>query len=117
MHNGNGVSINGDNNFLYHVVSRYNYGSGFVASGNCNIFNYCYSYKNCDATINSINGDGFTIYDEIDKFFTYCFAWENANSRFNYVGIMNSSRFSYSHCGSWNNGSINVFTEKYDYDL
>ena len=114
---GNGVSILGDYNFVNHVVSRYNYGSGFVVYGDNNVLNYCYSYKNCDATIKSVNADGFRIYGEKDNIFNFCFAWENANSGFNYVSTKNSTNLRYVHCGSWNNGNINVFTGKYDYDL
>ena len=41
-----GVVIMGDNNILVHVISRYNYGSGFEVSGNFNLLKYCYSYRN-----------------------------------------------------------------------
>ena len=108
---GDGISIFGNYNDLYHVVSRYNYGSGIVVYGDYNDIFYCYSYKNCDATINSVNADGFRIYGNIDNLFISCFAWDNANSGFNFMRIMNSSDLQYSHCGSWNNGNINVFTE------
>ena len=37
-----GIAIIGDNNILDHVISRYNYGCGFVSYGDFNIFNYCY---------------------------------------------------------------------------
>ena len=114
---GDGISIFGNNNILDRVVSRYNYGSGIVVYGDYNTLNYCYSYKNCDANVNSVNADGFRIYGEIDNVFNHCFAWENANSGFNYVRNMNSSELSYIYCGSWNNGNINVFTGFYDYNL
>ena len=114
---GDGISIFGNYNDLYHVVSRYNYGSGIVVYGDYNDIFYCYSYKNCDATINSVNADGFRIYGNIDNLFISCFAWDNANSGFNFVRIMNSSNLQYIRCGSWNNGNINVFTGKYDYEL
>ena len=99
------------------LVSRYNYGSGIVVYGVHNFINYGYSYKNYDATIYSVNADGFLIYGEKDNFFNFCFAWDNANYEFNFVRIMNSSDLKYSHSGSWNNGNINLFTGKYDYDL
>ena len=105
-----GISIHGNNNILDHVVSRYNYGSGFVVYGVYNTLNYCYAYRNCDATVNSVNSNGFRIYGEVNNVFNYYFAWENANSGFNYAGISNSSNFSFLHCGSWSNGNINIFT-------
>ena len=79
----NGVSIVGDNNILDHVISRYNYGAGFAIFGDFNTLNYCYSYRNCDANINSVTSDGFKIIGEINNIFNYCFAWDNANSGFN----------------------------------
>ena len=111
-----GISITGSNNILDHVISRYNHGSGFVVYGNFNTLNYCYSYRNCDATIYSVNANGFMIAGESNNVFNYCFAWDNSNSGFNYVRIFNSSELSYLHSGSWNNGNINVFTGKFDYD-
>ena len=112
----NGVSILGDNNILDHVISRYNYGSGFAIIGDFNTLNYCYAYRNNDLGTYYSMGDGFLIYGEINNIFNYCFAWDNANSGFNYVRTMNSSELSYLHSGSWNNGNVNVFTGKYDYD-
>ena len=111
-----GIVIIGDNNILDHVISRYNYGSGFVTFGNFNTFNYCYSYRNFDGTIFSVESDGFKISGELNNVFNYCFAWDNGNSGFNYVRSLNSSDLSYLHSGSWNNGNIAVFTGKYDYD-
>jgi hypothetical protein len=111
-----GISVVGSNNILDHVISRYNHGSGFIVYGDFNTFNYCYSYRNCDANAFSINGDGFQIAGESNNVFNYCFAWDNSNSGFNYVRIFNSSDLSYLHSGSWNNGNIDVFTGKFDYD-
>ena len=111
-----GIIIFGDNNILDHVVSRYNYFSGFIVFGDFNSFNYCYSYRNCDASINYVDADGFEILGEQNNVFNYCFAWDNSNNGFNYIRILNSSDLSYLHSGSWNNGNINVFTGKYDYD-
>ena len=112
----NGISVFGHNNILDHVISRYNVGSGFYIYGNFNSFNYCYSYRNCDASIFSVSSDGFQILGELNNVFNYCFAWDNGNSGFNYARLFNSSDLSYLHSGSWNNGNINVFTGKYDYD-
>ena len=111
-----GVTIFGDNNILDHVVSRYNYGSGFSVYGNFNTLNYCYSYRNGDTDIYSVKADGFYIFGEVNNVFNYCFAWDNANSGFNYARLFNSSELSFLHSGSWNNGNVDVFTGKYDYD-
>ena len=112
----NGFTIYGDNNIFDHVISRYNYGSGFAIYGDFNTFNYCYAYRNCGSHMLLINVDGFYIFGEVNNVFNYCFAWDNANSGFNYVRLFNSSELSYLHSGSWNNGNVNVFTGKYDYD-
>jgi len=79
-------------------------------------FNYCYSYRNFDGTIFSVEADGFIISGEFNNVFNWCFAWDNASSGFNYVSSMNSSDLSYLHSGSWNNGNIAIFTGRYDYD-
>ena len=114
----NGVTIMKDNNILDHVISRYNFGSGFGVYGDFNTLNYCYAYRNCDAEGNTpfVYSDGFHIFGEVNNVLNYCFAWDNANSGFNYVRFFNSSELSYLHSGSWNNGNIDVFTGKYDYD-
>ena len=114
---GNGISIFGDYNSLSHVVSRYNYGSGIVVYGDYSTLYFCYSYRNCDATLKSVNADGFLIYGKEDNLLDHCYAWDNANSGFNYVRIKNYSEIKFLDCGSWNNGNIDVFTGKYDYDL
>ena len=115
----NGISIMGDNNILDHIISRYNYGPGFAIYGDFNTLNYCYSYRNFDEGnyLNyTISSDGFYIFGEVNNIFNYCFAWDNGNSGFNYARILNSSELSFLHSGSWNNGNINVFTGRYDYD-
>ena len=111
-----GVSAYGDNNIFEYVISRYNLRSGFNVIGNFNTFNYCYSYRNFDINFSDINCDGFHIVGKLNNVFNYCFAWDNGNSGFNNVRLSNSSELSYLHSGSWNNGNINVFTGKYDYD-
>ena len=112
-----GVMIFGDNNTLDHVISRYNYGAGFAIYGNFNKLNYCYSYRNWnfDLASYSSSADGFKIEGD-NNIFTYCFSWDNSNSGFNYKRTSNSSELSYLHSGSWNNGNLNVFTGKYDYE-
>ena len=112
----NGVSIMGENNILDHVISRYNNGPGFAVYGDFNTLNYCYSYRNCYAKTFLVYGDGFLINGEVNNIFNYCFAWDNSNSGFNYDRLLNSSELSFLHSGSWNNGNINVFTGRYDYD-
>ena len=111
-----GIEVFGSNNIFDHVISRYNAGSGFIAYGDFNNFNYCYSYRNFDITNFRNNADGFRINGEISNVFNYCFAWDNSNSGFNYIRALNSSDLSYLHSASWNNGNINVFTGRYDYD-
>ena len=111
-----GVILFGDNNILDHVISRYNYGSGFSIYGSFNTLNYCYAYRNCDTDISSVKADGFYIFGEVNNVFNYCFAWDNANNGFNYARLFNSSELSYLHSGSWNNGNVNVFTGRYDYN-
>ena len=115
-----GIMILGDNNILDHVISRYNFGCGFISIGDFNTFNYCYSYRNFDGTTfssaYSVASDGFLILGESNNVLNYCFAWDNGNSGFNYARALNSSDLSYLHSGSWNNGNVDVFTGKYDYD-
>ena len=105
-----GISIYGDNNTLVHVISRYNFGSGFSVYGNFNLLKYCYSYRNYYSI-----ADGFTVSGQLNNILNYCFAWDNVYSGFANT-LTNSSELSYLHCGSWNNGNIDVFTGKYDYD-
>ena len=114
----NGITLMSDNSILDHVISRYNFGSGFGVYGDFNTLNYCYAYRNCDAEGNVpfIYADGFHIFGEVNNILNYCFAWDNGNSGFNYVRFFNSSELSYLHSGSWNNGNMDVFTGKYDYD-
>ena len=113
----NGITLMGDNNILDHVISRYNYGHGFAIYGNYNTLNFCYSYRNAEPGAHLIVADGFYIDGEVNNVFNYCFAWDNSNSGFNYDKILlNPSELIYLHSASWNNGNINVFTGKYDYD-
>ena len=111
-----GISVLGNNNIFDHVISRYNFASGFFVNGDYNNFNYCYSYRNSATGTFAANNDGFKIEGESNNVFNYCFAWDNRNTGFNYVRIDESSDLSYLHSGSWNNGNVNVFTGRYDYD-
>jgi hypothetical protein len=111
-----GITVMGSNNIFDHVIVRYSYGSGFLVYGDFNTFNYCYSYRNCDTNSFFVTGHGFRVSGELNNVFNYCFAWDNYNSGFNYARLFNSSELSYLHSGAWNNGNVNVFTGRYDYD-
>ena len=111
-----GVQVLGENNIFDHVMSRYNKGSGFLVDGDFNTFNYCYSYRNFDTNLNSVNSDGFRIQSEMGTVINSCFSWDNCNTGFNYVRTRNCSDLSFLKSGSWNNGNVDVFTGKYDYD-
>ena len=112
-----GISIYGQNNTLDHVISRYNYGIGFAVYGDNNNFKYCYAYRNCDFHLAKVSSkaDGFKINGE-HNILTYCFSWDNSNNGFNFERTFLTEELSYLHSGSWNNGNLNVFTGKYDYD-
>ena len=122
-----GIFISGINNIIDHVITRYNGQSGIYANmqSDYNTFNYCYSYRNFLMPGMSFkkDGDGFTI--ELNSFnnkFNYCFAWDNSKSGFNYYNYFFIQRdnttedFTYSHSASWNNGNMDVFSGKYDFD-
>ena len=116
-----GIYINGQKNTIDHVISRYNGQSGFYLSPECdlNTFNYCFSYRNFHF-IENIISDGFTVeIGAINNVFNYCFAWENSVNGFGYYywdGKHKNGELIYSHSASWNNGNMNVFTGKYDFD-
>ena len=113
-----GVTVIGDNNILDHVISRYNQRGGFQIRGNYNTLKYCYAYRNGQFYHDSlpIGYHGFQILGEKNNVLNYCFAWDNVGSGFSYEGTFKPSDISYLHSGSWNNGNINVYTGKYDYD-
>ena len=111
-----GVQVLGENNIFDHVMSRYNKGSGFLVDGDFNTFNYCYSYRNFDTNLNLVNSDGFRIQSEMGTVIYNCFSWDNCNTGFNYIRTRNCSDLSFVRSGSWNNGNVDVFTGKYDYD-
>ena len=123
---GYGIFVQGKNNIIDHVITRYNGESGIYINfgSDYNTFNYCYSYRNFLMPKSPMNkdGDGFTI--EINAYnnkFNYCFAWDNSKSGFSYYSYSYQSdntmeEFTYSHSASWNNGNIDVFSGKYDFD-
>ena len=113
--NSHGIDIYDNYNLIDHVITRYNSGSGIYIAGSSNTLNYCYSYRNCDKTLQkeyTKNTDGFT-FDKFNIIFNNCFAWDNLGYGLN---AHIRSKISITHSASWNNGNPNVFTGKYDYD-
>lgn len=111
--NNHGIEIRFNYNTIDHVITRYNAGSGIYINGNSNTLNYCYSYRNCNKKLNEENSDGF-FFSKYNVNFNYCFAWDNlGNGFYNHV----LTKISLAHSASWNNGNVNVFTGKYDYDI
>ena len=89
----NGIWVNGSKNTLDHIITRYNGDSG-IADGFApklgatnTVFNYCFAWDNSD--------DGWDSYDKQGD---------------------NSATVDYQHSACWNNGNVDVFTGKYDYD-
>ena len=115
-----GIFINGQKNTIDHVITRYNGQSGIYLSpeSESNVFNYCYSYRNFHFAENELIADGFTV-DGANNIFNNCFAWENSHNGFgNYYkgGKHKNGELTFIHSGSWNNGNIDVFSGKYDFD-
>ena len=76
----NGIWINGSQNTLDHIITRYNGDTGIQLSDNAysNYLNYCYSYRNIDVPTYGGNADGFAPKLGASKTkFNYCFAWDN----------------------------------------
>ena len=117
-----GINISGQKNTIDHVITRYNGESGIYISSDTdsNIFNYCYSYRNFHFLGNNIISDGFTIeFGGINNIFNNCFAWDNCQNGFGYYylnGKYKNGAITYTHSASWNNGNIDVFSGKYDFD-
>lgn len=116
-----GIFINGQKNTIDHVITRYNGASGiYISDGsNSNTFSYCYSYRNFLFPINK-NADGFTVEVGTDNnVFNNCFAWDNIQNGFGYYyysGKIKYDEIAYSHSACWNNGNIDIFTGRYDFD-
>ena len=115
-----GIFINGQKNTIDHVITRYNGASGIYISqeSNFNTFNYCYSYRNF-LLPDGVNSDGFTIEaGAVKNSFNNCYSWENIENGFGYYfnGKNKIDELIYSHSASWNNGNIDVFSGKYDFD-
>ena len=117
-----GISINGQKNTIDHVITRYNGHSGIYLSPetDSNTLNYCYSYRNFHFLENRLDADGFTVeIGAINNIFNNCFAWDNSQNGFGYNywdGKHKNGELIYTHCASWNNGNINVFSGKYDFN-
>ena len=116
-----GINIVGKKNTIDHVISRYNSNTGIQISKGAeyNTINYSYSYRNCDVKNYGGDADGFAPkLDAKYTVFNYCFAWDNSDDgwdSFDKEGD-NSIEVTYLHCACWNNGNVDVFTGKYDYD-
>ena len=113
--NSHGIELYHNFNEIDHVITRYNSGSGIYIPGNYSSLNYCYSYRNCDKTLEkdyTKETDGFT-FDKYNVDFNNCYAWDNLGYGFQ---LHVRSKLGLTHSASWNNGNPDVFTGKYDYD-
>ena len=104
--------IIGNNNIFDHII----YSSWFILYGDFNIFNYCYSYRNLDISLYELESDGFMIGGESNNALSYWFYWDNGNNGLNYAKLIYSSDLIYLHSWSWNNGNVNAFTGRYDFE-
>ena len=117
-----GIFVNGQRNVIDHTIVRYNGYSGIYLSSECNTntFNFIYSYRNFNFLDEYSKTEGFTIQNgAINNIFSFCFAWDNSHNGFgfnNFRGKNRNGSQTYAHSASWNNGNINVFSGKYDFD-
>ena len=114
-----GIHISGKNHLFDHLITRYNQYSGIFLSSvsNSNTFNYCYSYRNCDIKGVGLNGDGFYSNGAMNTIFNHCYSWDNSNNGFSVSNHeLEGSSMTFSHSACWNNGNINIFSGKYDFD-
>ena len=73
-----------------------------------------YNFNTIDHVITRYNaGSGIYINGSLNTF-NYCFSWDNLGNGF-YMHVL--TKIGLKHSASWNNGNIDVFTGKYDYDL
>ena len=115
---GSGIYIKGKNNTLDHIVTRYNRYAGIqidVQADN-NILKNCYSYRNICNAIYANGGFGFHINGAKNILLENCVAFDNARSGFNSIPSSQSNDITFSHCSSWNNGNIDVFTGEFDFN-
>ena len=114
-----GIKVSGKYHFFDHIITRYNQYAGIYISNiaDSNVFNHCYSYRNCDIKGNGLNGDGFYSYGATNNIFKYCYSWDNSNNGFSISSHeLKSSSLTFSHSACWNNGNSDIFSGKYDYD-
>ena len=117
-----GINISGKKNTIDHIITRYNNFPGIsLYKAESTTLSHCYSYRNFGRNSHGELGDGFAIDlgSSNNTIFSYCFAWDNSNDgwlSFNNAQIDKSESISFLHSGGWNNGNIDVFTGKYDYD-
>ena len=116
-----GIWITGYKNTVDHVISRYNDASGIQIShgADSNTINYAYCYRNCDVAGHGGGADGFSPkLTAKNNVFNYCYAWDNSDDgwdAFDKEGdVTNNIVINHSAC--WNNGNVDIFTGKYDYD-
>ena len=116
-----GIWITGYKNIVDHVISRYNDASGIQIShgADSNTMNYVYCYRNCDVAGHGGGADGFSPkLSAKNNVFNYCYAWDNSDDGWDAYDkegdVTNSIIITHSAC--WNNGNIDIFTGKYDYD-
>ena len=115
---GSGIYIKGKNNTLDHIVTRYNRYAGIqidVEADN-NILKNCYSYRNICNAIYANGGFGFHINGAKNILLENCVAFDNVRSGFNSMPSSQSNDITFSHCSSWNNGNIDVFTGEFDFN-
>jgi len=114
-----GLIVSGQKNNFDHIITRYNQYSGIyiTRTADSNIFNFCYSYRNCDLKGNGLNGNGFYSYGASNNIFNNCFSWDNSNNGFSSSSNENfSSSLTFKHSACWNNGNSDIFSGKYDFD-
>ena len=116
-----GIWITGYKNTVDHVICRYNDASGIQIShgADSNTINYAYCYRNCDVAGHGGGADGFSPkLTAKNNVFNYCYAWDNSDDGWDAYDkegdVTNSIVINHSAC--WNNGNVDIFTGKYDYE-
>ena len=118
---GKGIWITGNKNLIDHVITRYSNASGIQIShgGESNTINYAYAYRNCDVPGYGGGADGFSPKLNAKKsVFNYCYAWDNSDDgwdAYDKEGDV-TDYIEINHSACWNNGNVDVFTGKYDYN-
>ena len=116
-----GIWITGNKNTIDHVISRYNHASGIQIShgADSNVINYSYAYRNIDVATYGGGADGFSPkLNAKNTIFNYCYAWDNSDDgwdAFDKEGD-NTNSITIKHSACWNNGNVDIFTGKYDYN-